>query len=74
MDVAGNYSGTLSGTMNMMGNLGGFLYGPAVGLVLTTSHHNWSNVLLMNAAVYFTGIFMWMAIDPVTPIERDEQH
>jgi ACS family glucarate transporter-like MFS transporter len=74
MDVAGNYSGTLSGTMNMMGNLGGFLYGPAVGVVLTMSNHNWSDVLLMNAAVYVTGIFMWLALDPVTPIDRNEHH
>ena len=56
MDVAGGYSGTLSGTMNMMGNLGGALYGPAAGWVLTMSHHNWNDVLLMGAAVYLTGI------------------
>lgn len=73
MDVAGGYSGTLSGTMNMMGNLGGALYGPAAGLVLTYSHHDWNAVLLMGAAVYLTGFFMWLAIDPVTPIDRGEQ-
>ncbi len=72
MDVAGGYSGTLSGTMNMMGNLGGALYGPAAGLVLTYSNHDWNAVLLMGAAVYLTGFFMWLAIDPVTPIDRDE--
>ncbi len=72
MDVAGNYSGTLSGTMNMVGNIGGGLYGITVGTLLSMTHHNWSDVLLMNAAVYFTGIFMWMAIDPVTPIDRGE--
>ena len=74
MDVAGGYSGTLSGTMNMMGNLGGALYGPAAGLVLTLSHHDWNDVLLMGAAVYLTGFFMWLAIDPVTPIDHGEIH
>ena len=71
MDVAGGYSGTLSGTMNMMGNLGGALYGPATGLVLSMTNHNWNAVLLMGAAVYVTGFIMWLVIDPVTPIDRD---
>ncbi|HVW87732.1 MAG TPA: MFS transporter [Bryobacteraceae bacterium] len=74
MDVSGAYSGTLSGTMNMMGNLGGALYGPAAGVVLQMSNHNWNAVLLMGAVVYLTGFFMWLAIDPVTPIDRDEAH
>ena len=68
MDVAGGYSGTLSGTMNMMGNLGGALYGPVAGMVLQRSHHNWDAVLLMGAAVYTSGVFMWLSIDPSTPI------
>jgi MFS family permease len=74
MDVAGGYSGTLSGTMNMMGNLGGAVYGPAAGLVLSLTNHNWNAVLFMGAAVYLTGFFMWMVIDPVTPIDRDAVH
>ncbi|HKD05427.1 MAG TPA: MFS transporter [Bryobacteraceae bacterium] len=69
MDVAGGYSGTLSGTMNMMGNLGGALYGPVAGMVLQRSHHNWDAVLLMGAFVYTTGILMWLAMDPTTPID-----
>jgi hypothetical protein len=28
----------------------------------------------MGAAVYLTGFFMWMVIDPVTPIDRDAIH
>jgi MFS family permease len=72
MDVAGHYSGTLAGTMNMMGNLGGALYGPAVGLVLSMTKHNWNAVLFMGAAVYIVGFLIWLVIDPVTPIDRDE--
>ena len=60
--------------MNMMGNLGGALYGPTAGLVLSATHHNWNAVLYMGAAVYLTGFFMWLAIDPVTPIDRSEVH
>ena len=70
MDVSGAYSGTLSGTMNMMGNLGGALYGPVAGAVLAQTHHNWNAVLLMGAAVYTTGVIMWLGIDPATPIDQ----
>jgi MFS family permease len=73
MDVAGHYSGTLAGTMNMMGNLGGALYGPAVGVVLSMTNHNWNAVLFMGAAVYLIGFVIWMVIDPLTPIDRDER-
>jgi hypothetical protein len=58
--------------MNMMGNLGGALYGPTAGMVLEWSNHNWNYVLLMGAAVYATGFFAWLAIDPVTPVDKGE--
>lgn len=70
-DVGGNWSGTVSGTMNMMGNLGGALYGLTAGLILQSTHHDWNAILYMGAAVYLTGGLMWMAIDIVTPIERN---
>jgi MFS family permease len=69
MDVSGGYSGTLAGTMNMMGNLGGALYGPVAGLVLLRTHRNWDDLLLMGAAVYVAGFLMWLAIDPTTPVD-----
>jgi sugar phosphate permease len=74
MDVAGAYAGTLAGTMNMMGNLGGALYGPASGYVLRFSNHNWDYVLMMGAAVYLLGFVIWLVIDPVTPIDRAPAH
>jgi MFS family permease len=67
-DLGGNWSGTVSGTMNMMGNLGGALYGLAAGLILQSTHHDWNAILYMGAAVYLAGGLMWMAIDVVTPI------
>ena len=69
-DIGGNWSGTVSGTMNMMGNLGGALYGLTAGLILQSTHHDWNAILYMGAAVYLTGGLMWMAIDVVTPIDR----
>ena len=72
MDVSHSYSGTIAGAMNMMGNLGGALYGPVTGFLLNASGHNWNYVLFMGSGVYFTGIFIWAVLDPVTPIQLTE--
>jgi MFS transporter, ACS family, glucarate transporter len=72
MDVGGKLAGTLSGTMNMMGNLGGALYPVATGYILRQFNNNWNLPLYVSAAVYFCGIFLWLALDPVTPIEEKD--
>lgn len=70
MDVGGNYAGTLSGTMNMMGNAGGALAPVVAGYILKATNDNWNLVIYVAAAVYFVGAFFWLALDPVTPLER----
>jgi ACS family glucarate transporter-like MFS transporter len=71
-EVSGNWSGTVSGIMNMTGNAGGAIYGLAAGLILQSTHHNWNSVLYMGAAVYLTGVPIWIALDPVTSIEQGD--
>jgi ACS family glucarate transporter-like MFS transporter len=71
MDVGGKYAGTLSGSMNMMGNIGGAIGPLVVGYILTSTNNNWALTFYIAAAVYFMGIFCWMFIDPVTPIEDE---
>ena len=68
MDISGSYSGTVAGSMNMIGNLGGALYGTAAGWVCRRPNRNWDYVLYMGAAVYLIGFVIWTQIDPVTPI------
>lgn len=70
MDVGGRYAGTLSGTMNMMGNFGGALSPTVIGFILDSTH-NWNIPFYVSAAIYFMGVFCWMALDPVTPLEQD---
>ncbi len=70
MDVGGHYAGTLSGTMNMMGNAGGALAPVVAGYILKYTHENWNVVIYVAAAVYFLGAFFWLALDPVTPLEK----
>jgi len=72
MDVGGKYAGTVSGAMNMMGNVGGAFSPMAIGYMLRWTHHNWDITFYVSAAVYFCGSFFWMFMDPVTPIEGAE--
>ena len=70
MDVGGKSAGSLSGSMNMMGNLGGFL-GPIVApWLLKHFHNNWDIPLWVAAATYLISAGCWVLIDPVTPIEE----
>ena len=70
MDVGGKFAGTLSGAMNMWGNLAGFVAPVVIGHLLEWTHGNWNLTFYVSAAVYLTGILFWMLLDPVTPIER----
>jgi MFS family permease len=73
MDVGGKYVGTLSGSMNMMGNLAGGVGPLAVGYILQATNQNWALTFYVSAAIYFLGIFCWMFLDPVTPLDGEEQ-
>lgn len=69
MDVGGKYAGTLSGSMNMMGNLAGFVAPPLGGYILRATNNDWNTFLYVMAAVYLVGTFCWPLMDPVTPLE-----
>ncbi len=69
MDLGGRHSGTLSGSMNMWGSLGGGL-APAVAPYLrSAAGDDWNVVFYAAAAAYFLGMICWFFIDSVTPLE-----
>ena len=70
MDVGGRFAGSLSGSMNMMGNIGGALAPAVVPYVLLATNDNWNANFAMFAAAYFIGAFCWLFLDPVTPLEQ----
>jgi len=80
MDLGGKYAGTVSGSMNMMGNFGGMVGPFVVGLVLaattvtnlTGTTKNWELVFAISSVIYFLSAFFWLFIDPVTPLEAEE--
>jgi MFS transporter, ACS family, glucarate transporter len=77
MDIGGKYAGTLSGSMNMMGNFAGFVAPQVGGIILdatrgTTYPNGDYNMFLYTMAVaYFLGAFCWPFIDPTKPLEQD---
>jgi ACS family glucarate transporter-like MFS transporter len=79
MDVGGRLAGSLSGSMNMMGNLGGAVGPVVVGYILNSTKitpdapptlQGWTTAFLVAAAIYGIGAIAWLFIDPVTPLEE----
>jgi MFS family permease len=71
MDIGGRFSGTVSGTMNMVGNIGGALSPLAIGYILTWTSNNWSLTFYVSAAIYLLGGLCWLFIDAHTPLEKE---
>jgi sugar phosphate permease len=70
MDVGGRYAGTVSGSMNMMGNMAGFV-APVVAGMIRDAGYDWSPFLYTMAASYVLGGFCWPFIDPTRAIDED---
>ena len=71
MDVGGRYAGTLSGAMNMFGNLGGTLTPIVIGYILRETN-NWNLTFYVSAAIYAAGGVLWRFLDPVTPVDSSQ--
>jgi ACS family glucarate transporter-like MFS transporter len=74
MDIGGKYAGTVSGSMNMMGNFGGMAGPLVVGWVLMLTNRDWQQVFVVTSIIYSLGAFCWLFIDPVTPLEKEPEH
>jgi MFS family permease len=81
MDVGGRLAGALSGSMNMMGNLGGAAGPVVVGYILDSTRiagetapslAGWNLVFLVAAGFYGVGAAAWLFIDSTTPIAGAE--
>jgi ACS family glucarate transporter-like MFS transporter len=68
MDMGGEFAGTLSGAMNMAGNIGGAMCPMVIGYLLTWTGNNWNFTFYVSAAVYLTGLVFWRFLDPVTKL------
>jgi predicted MFS family arabinose efflux permease len=89
MDIGGRGVGSLSGAMNMMGNLGGVVSPWLVGVIvdkavdrtgtplgdLIGSVGAWNLTFVLTAAMCLLGALCWLVVDPVTPLDLgDPEH
>lgn len=74
MDVGGRYCGTLSGSMNMMTNLGQGTAPVVMAYLLEHTYQNWSLVFYFSATAYFLGMICWFFLDTVTPLVASAKH
>ena len=71
MDIGGRNSGTVSGSMNMLGNIGGAFSPIAIAYILTYTNNNWTLTFYVSSAIYLLGGVCWLFIDAHTPIAPD---
>ena len=69
MDAGGKAVATLSGTMNMIGNVGEFV-SPIVCRFIVKHTGNWNLAFYVTAGAYVLGAFCWLGMDLVTPLEE----
>jgi len=74
MDIGGKYAGTLSGSMNMMGNMAGFVAPMLGGYILDTNKlesgaSDWNLFLYVMAGVYLLGTIIWPFINPTKALD-----
>jgi nitrate/nitrite transporter NarK len=83
MDLGGRFTGTVSGAMNMMGNLGGFVSPTVIGFILAwtsdpVTHANtavgFNLSFYVTAVLYLVGAICWLFIDSTTPLPQEAAH
>lgn len=62
-DIGGKLAGSVSGSMNMMGNFGGALAPLAVVWILDASKNDWNVPLYVAASTYLISALCWVFID-----------
>jgi MFS transporter, ACS family, glucarate transporter len=63
LDIGATHAGVVTGFMNTVGNIGGFI-GPIVVGYMVDRWQSWTMPLYLTAAVYGLGALAWLAINP----------
>jgi len=72
MDVGGKFAGTLSGSMNMMGNFAGGVAPVVIGYVLKQTGNDFTLTVYISATAYFIGALCWLGIDSTRPLDTQD--
>jgi ACS family glucarate transporter-like MFS transporter len=73
MDIGGKFTGTVSGAMNMMGNLGGVVSPLVLGSIVKHTG-NWDLTFYLTGGLYFVGAACWLFINSTKPLPQDDAH
>jgi MFS family permease len=68
-DMGGVFCGTLSGSMNMAGQLANVVMPALTGVMLGTMGCSWPMIICISAGIYFLGAVCWMFIESDRKIE-----
>jgi nitrate/nitrite transporter NarK len=69
LDIGREHAGTVSGTMNSLGQIGGVIAPVLIGW-LVESTGAWQLPLLIAAGYYGVSAVLWLAIDPEKPLTQ----
>ena len=70
MDIGGKFTGTVSGAMNMMGNLGGVVSPLVLGAIVQRTG-DWNLTFYLTGGLYFVGATCWLFINSTKPLPQD---
>jgi len=75
VDIGGSYCATVAASMNMLGNLGGFVAPVIGGVILAHTGGNWNLVIEVMAALSVISALCWLYLDPeAARRERELSH
>jgi MFS transporter, ACS family, glucarate transporter len=64
VEIGGSYTATVAATMNMLGNLAGFVAPTVSGLILQRTGGNWSPLIYLMAGAAVISASCWLFLDP----------
>lgn len=64
VEIGGSYTATVSATMNMLGNLAGFVAPTFAGFILQRTEGDWNPLIYIMAAAACISASCWLALDP----------
>ena len=70
LDIGRDHSGTVSGVMNMFGNLGGAL-SPILFAVLLKTFNSWTPPFILASILCLVAGLLWFKIDPTLSVEEE---
>jgi MFS family permease len=71
VEIGGSFTATVAATMNMLGNLAGFVAPTVGGLILQRTGGNWTPLIYLMAAAALISASCWLFLDPDKAIRRD---